>query len=474
MNKQLRAALVYSAMIIATVVTVNLLTSPGFLWFVFPVFGLLWWPLSVYFAGKKKPFAYAVCGAALLCGLFLVTYLLTSPGAHPWFIYPMLGVVWWPLSVYFTGKKKPLPFALLGFAVIAALFVLLWVLTGTGTHPWFVYPILGVFWWPLSVWGAKKGARAFAVAGGLYTILMLLAVNLVTSPAFWWWVYPAFFALWWPASVLLGKRANTLAFALGSSVAASLFLIVMYFIQTPNAEPWYLYALLPLFWWPVCTLLRKRVSELRILLISVIAFTAYYTGLIALLHGISSLLSVFLLIAGVWLVYAMSVSKHRNAFGFAAINAALLIAYFLLVHTLVTPDAHPWYWYTFFPLVWWPVTAELKEKAMKPVPVAVGAVLGLACYGALNWFVSPTTPWILFLSYPVAAAVIGSVCRARKAWVALSVWMTLAGIAYFASINLVYSPHTIWAVYPAFGLLWWPLSMLLFGRKVKDGDEETA
>jgi hypothetical protein len=458
--------------IIAMVVTTNLLTSPGFLWFLFPVFGLLWWPMSVYFTGKKKPFAYAVCGTALLCGLFLAIYLVASPGAHPWFIYPMLGVVWWPLSVYFAGKKKPLPFALFGFTVIAALFILLWLFTGQG-HPWFLYPILGAVWWPLSVWGAKKGARAFSVAGGLYLILMLLVVNLVASPGFWWWVYPAFFALWWPVSVLLGKRAGTFTFAIGSAVAASLFLVIVYFIQTPNVEPWFLYALMPLFWWPISMLLRKRVSELRILLISVITFAVYYAGLIALLHGISSMLSVFLLIAGVWLVYAMGISKYRNAFGFTAINAALLIAYFLLVHTLITPDMHPWYWYTFFPLVWWPVTAELKEKAVKPVPVVAGAVLFLAYYGALNWFVSPGTPWILFLTFPVVSAVVGSLCRERKAWVALSVWMTLAGIAYFAAINYVFTPHTVWAVYPAFALLWWPLSMLLFGRKQKNRDEET-
>ena len=471
MSKQLRTALVYSAAIIATVVTVNLLTSPGFLWFLFPVIALLWWPLNAYFAGRKQPFAYAVCGTALLYGLFLAVYFVASPGAHPWFVYPMLGVVWWPLSVYYSGKHKPLPFALLGFAVITALFILLWLFTGQG-HPWFIYPILGAAWWPLSVWGGHKGARAFSVAGGLLAILTVLAINLAASPAFWWWVYPAFFVLWWPVSVFLGKRATTMAFALGSSAAASLFLIIMYFIQTPNAEPWFLYALPPLFWWPACKLLRPRVSELRIALISVIVFAVYYAALVALLHGISSILSLFLLIAGVWLVYAMGISKHRDSFGFAAINAALLIAYFLIVHTLVTPDAHPWYWYAFFPLLWWPVTTELKEKAVRPVPVVTGAVLALAYYGALNRFVSPDVPWILFLAFPAAAAVIGSVCRARKAWVALSIWMALAGIAYFAAINLVYTPHTVWAVYPAFALLWWPLSMLLFGRKTKDEETE--
>ncbi len=471
MNKTLRTSLVYSLTIIAMVITVNLLTSPGFLWCIFPVFGVLWWPLSVYFAGKRQPFAYSLCGTALLIGLFVATYLVASPGAHPWFLYPLFGVVWWPISVYFASKKQPLLFSVIGFVLLAALFVGLYLLVSPHAHPWYLYPLLGAFWWPLSVWGAKKGARAFSVAGGLTVILSLLVLNLVTSPGFWWWVYPAFFTLWWPVSVLLGKKASTMAFALGSAVTGSLFLIVMYFIQTPNAVPWFLYAVLPFFWWPVSMLLSKRLNDWQNGLVGAIVFAAYYTGLIALLHGVSSLLSLFLLVAGAWLIWAMAISKYRNAPGFAAVNAVLLIAYFYLVHRFVTPDIHPWYWYAVFPLVWWPVAAALKEKAVKPLLVTLCAVLFLVYYGALNLALSPGTPWVLFLTLPAASAVIGALCFEKKAWAALSVWMAAAGIAYFAAINLVYTPHVVWAVYPAFGLLWWPLSMLLFGRKAKDEAE---
>jgi hypothetical protein len=471
MSKALRTALVYSLAFIAMVVTVNLLTSPGFLWCVFPVLGVLWWPVSAYFAGKRRPFDYSLCGAALLIGLLVGTYLVASPGAHPWFLYPVLGVVWWPVSVYFARHKQPLAFAVVGFLLIAALFLALYLFASPGAHPWYLYPILGAFWWPLSVWGAKQGARAFSVAGGLTVILTLLAVNLVASPAFWWWVYPAFFTLWWPVSVLLDKKANSTVFALGSAAVAFVFLIVMYYLQTPHAEPWYLYALLPFFWWPVSRLLRNRLGEWQTALVGAVVFAAYYTGLTALLYGVSSIFSLFLLVAGAWLVYAMGVSKRRNSPAFAVVNAVLMIAYFVLVHRFVTPELHPWYWYAFFPLLCWPAAAALKEKAVKPVSVIACAALFLLYYGALNLFLSPGTPWILFLTLPAAAAVIGSVCREKKAWAALSVWMTLAGIAYFAAINLIYTPHAVWAVYPAFALLWWPLSMLLFGRKAKDEGE---
>ena len=398
MTKALRASLLYSSLIVTTVVVINLVTSPGFLWFLFPVFGVLWWPLSAYFAGKKQPFAYAVCGFVLLSGLFIATYLIASPTAHPWFIYPILGVVWWPLSVFFAKNKRPLTFALIAFVIITAMFIILFLLTSPGTHPWFIYPILGAAWWPLSVWGAKKGARAFSVAGGLLVIGTLLTINLLTSPGFWWWVYPAFFSLWWPVSVLLGKKAASLGFAAGSAVAASLFLVAMYFIQTPNAEPWYLYALLPLFWWPVSKLLAPRIGPVRQALIAAVVFAAYYTALVALLHGVSSLLSVFILIAAAWLVYAASISKYRMCVFFAGVNAVLLAIYFYLVWRFVTPDVQPWFWYTLFPLAGWPVAAALKEKALKPAPVALSAGVFLLYYGALNLFLSPETPWVLFLT----------------------------------------------------------------------------
>ena len=45
-----------SALIIALVVFVNLYYSPGTIWFVYPVFGVLWWPLGVlyYWLGQRR------------------------------------------------------------------------------------------------------------------------------------------------------------------------------------------------------------------------------------------------------------------------------------------------------------------------------------------------------------------------------------------------------------------------------------
>ncbi|MEK5233991.1 permease prefix domain 1-containing protein [Lysinibacillus sp. FSL K6-0232] len=47
-----------------------------------------------------------------------------------------------------------------------------------------------------------------------------------------------------------------------------------------------------------------------------------------------------------------------------------------------------------------------------------------------------------------------------------SVWGSILIIAFFIFINLYYTPHTIWAIYPIFAILWWPLSMyFVWSRK---------
>ncbi len=38
-----------SSLIIALVLFINLYITPSFLWCIFPIFGVLWWPLSMFF-----------------------------------------------------------------------------------------------------------------------------------------------------------------------------------------------------------------------------------------------------------------------------------------------------------------------------------------------------------------------------------------------------------------------------------------
>jgi hypothetical protein len=50
---QLGFSIVGCLLIIALVLFVNLYMTPGFLWSVFPIFAVLWWPLAMYFRWRK-------------------------------------------------------------------------------------------------------------------------------------------------------------------------------------------------------------------------------------------------------------------------------------------------------------------------------------------------------------------------------------------------------------------------------------
>ncbi len=50
---QLGYSVVGSLLIIGLMLFINLGITPGFLWCVFPIFGVLWWPLSMFFRWLK-------------------------------------------------------------------------------------------------------------------------------------------------------------------------------------------------------------------------------------------------------------------------------------------------------------------------------------------------------------------------------------------------------------------------------------
>ncbi|MFJ7954405.1 permease prefix domain 1-containing protein [Lysinibacillus sp. NPDC096418] len=51
-----------------------------------------------------------------------------------------------------------------------------------------------------------------------------------------------------------------------------------------------------------------------------------------------------------------------------------------------------------------------------------------------------------------------------------SIWGSSLIIAFFIFINLYYTPNTIWAIYPIFAILWWPLSMYFVWSRKQFGE----
>jgi hypothetical protein len=242
-------ALVMSVFRIAFFAAVNLIYSPGAVWAFFPAFALLWWPLTLLFARKHAWRAYSVVASLMTIVFLAAVNLITSPG-FLWCVFPALAILWWPLAMGFRGKQKPFGFSIAGAALAIGTLLTINLMTSPG-FLWCVFPAFGILWWPLAV-GFKGRHQPFGISltGAVLLIGTLLAINLMTSPGFLWCIFPAFAILWWPAAVFFAGRKSPLGF----SVAGSLLVIGLVTVINFMTSPGFLWCVFPIFgvlWWPL-------------------------------------------------------------------------------------------------------------------------------------------------------------------------------------------------------------------------------
>lgn len=201
MKKQILGyAVAASMMTILFFIIVNSITSPLHLWFIYPSYAVLWWPISIYFAGKKSAKGMALVGSTMTIVFLIVTNFITSPG-HPWFLYVVFPIVWWPLVLLLGKKAATVNFAMISSLSLIAYYTALNVIISPG-YPWAIYPAFAVLWWPLSLYFAnKKNPFAYAIIGTVHSILFFIIVNWISSAQEIWAVYPIFAILWWPLSI---------------------------------------------------------------------------------------------------------------------------------------------------------------------------------------------------------------------------------------------------------------------------------
>jgi hypothetical protein len=154
---------------------------------------------------KKDATAFSLIGAAMTAVLFIVANIITTPGVL-WFFYPVFAVAWWPLSVYFCGKRQYFAFAAVGSALIIAFIAA----TNIVTSPqllWFFYAIPPILCWPAGVFlHQRKKGGLFAIVAGTAMVAYCVLLDLVLTPYFFWAIFPIFLILWWPLSVFFFRK----------------------------------------------------------------------------------------------------------------------------------------------------------------------------------------------------------------------------------------------------------------------------
>lgn len=99
------------SLIIALFVFINFYYTPDTIWFVYPAFAVLWWPMVMCFVwyrnkyGTAIGFPFSVCSFILIIGLMLFINIYYTPKVI-WFVYPIFALIWWPLAMFFHNLRQ--------------------------------------------------------------------------------------------------------------------------------------------------------------------------------------------------------------------------------------------------------------------------------------------------------------------------------------------------------------------------------
>ncbi|WP_219837674.1 hypothetical protein [Paenibacillus sp. R14(2021)] len=199
-NHRVAFAVSGSLMSIFFLILVNLLTSPGIIWFIHPAFALIQWPVAIYFANNGRFKAYSMVSTALILLYFAYENIAHSPNV-PWILYAGFAVIWWPIFMYAGRFARTLAMALAGSFCIILYYGMLNILLSS-QFPWIIFPAYALLWWPMSIYFSRSREWfTFALCASLLTSAMFIAVNAVTSPNAIWAIYPIFAIIWWPLSM---------------------------------------------------------------------------------------------------------------------------------------------------------------------------------------------------------------------------------------------------------------------------------
>ena len=98
-------------LITALFVFINFYYTPNIIWFVYPVFAVIWWPMTMFFHwihnknDQPVGLAFSVCSFILILGLMIFINYYYTPKVI-WFVYPVFGVIWWPLAMLFHSLRQ--------------------------------------------------------------------------------------------------------------------------------------------------------------------------------------------------------------------------------------------------------------------------------------------------------------------------------------------------------------------------------
>lgn len=248
-SSALAFSIVASLLIIGFLAYVNFSTGSRFPWFVFPAVAVIWWPLGIFFAGRQSLKVFSLIGSLVIIALLVSTNYLTS-WDYPWFIYPSFAVIWWPMSVFMVRPRSTRVYAVLG-AMVILVFLAADNMLNCPSCPWTLLTVFPIVLWPLCAFLGKRArglgaALPLSAAGIAYYIVL----NRFVFPGFPWAIFPAYALLWWPLTSAFAGRGRAMLLSLSGTLLSAALFITLNAITTPHVI-WAVYPIFLLVWWPL-------------------------------------------------------------------------------------------------------------------------------------------------------------------------------------------------------------------------------
>lgn len=151
---------------------------------------------------------------------------------------------------------------------------------------------------------------------------------------------------------------------------------------------------------------------------------------------------------------------------FSLAGSFLILIYLVTENYINTPD-YPWILYAAAPIILWPVLSLLGKRNKNIFVASFVSILFIMYYSILNIYLAPSYPWAIFPAFVILWWPLTIYHVKKKTYFMFSINSSIYISLFFIAVNINFSPGTIWAVYPIFGVLWWPLSMYYYYYKQK-------